>query len=342
MSDPVISGNVPLGSELPTEPMQPEPPPAPQLPPVPTPANRVVVDPMSRTIDLPSGGLYYPVGACKATISPTRGETEIGIAGTREGSPERVDAIRRAVERHCHVEGIEFKNLLLPDFAAISLHMLALSAGTDELGKSPGCEKPDCPLKAKKLTLSTLPCIYLQRATPGESTEPVEETDPMILAAMATEQAMREQDESIGFGPEIRKLYPEQIAEPFEAVISPGDGFKSITIHWRYHRVKDVDAAVEFSKQTGDQGTTIKAAMGAYLSARQIVRIDGQEVGTIVALQWWKKTPTPILKQFRAQVRARNFGYSMEPEFQCPRGDCRKKVRIMLPADGSLFRSDSA
>ncbi len=274
-------------------------------------------------------------------ICPMRGELEMSIAGTPEESPERVVAIRHAVEKCCSVEGVPFRELLLLDFAAISLHVMALSAGTDEIGTSPGCDKPDCPLKEKQLTLSTLPCVYLRRAEPGEEPSgPEGETDPIMLAAMAVEKAMGE----VESGPEIRKLAPADIVEPFEARITPSSNqrFREVVLHWRYHRVKDLEAATEFAAQTGDQSVLIGAALGAFLSARQIVRINGETVGTVTALQWWRKAPSPILRKFRDHVLARDFGYDMRPEFACPRGDCRKKVRIVLPNDGSLFRGDSA
>lgn len=351
MADPTVSGNVPLGRDPTPPPPAPSdlagihlatPPgvvPPPQVPPTMTGAhlgNPPAADPMSRTIDLPSGGIYYRNGATKATVAPMRGEAEIAIAGTPEGTPERVAAVRKAVAACSNVVGVPFGEILLLDFAAISMHVMALSEGTDELGVRPGCEKQECPLAKETITLTSLPCTYL-RVADNDAEEPaVEETEtnPMILAAIAAEaREKRRAGVEISTGPTIRRLPRATAREPFEARLSNGT-----TLHWRYHRVKDLEVAEDFVRDTGDTGLGVQAGLGAYLSARQIIRINGTEVGTTEALMWWMRTARPLLKEFRVALRRREFGYDMRPEFICPRSECRKKVQVPLPNDGSLFQ----
>lgn len=292
----------------------------------------VAQDPMNKLIDLPSGGLFYECGVSQVRIRPTRGEQEEMIAATPEESPDRVRAIREVTRQCTDLQGLNWNDLLILDFAHVSIHLFALSAGSDEvtLPDSLGCEKDDCPMRGKKLTLTTLPCVYLQLGEHGQSYE-VEELDPDILAVMEAERAIGEAEEE--GGPEYRKVDPETIREPFRCKLKDGT-----ELEWRLHRMKDLEAAEEYSKATGDTGLGTKAKLGSFLSARQIVAINGQSRGTVGALQWWKQAPSPILREFRRTIRAMDFGYNMRPEFRCPRGDCRKKVRVKLPNDGSLFR----
>lgn len=327
----VVSGTVPLGRDAP-----PTLPAAPQAMGVaPVMPHPVVADPMARTIDLPSGGLYYDCGLAQAVVCPMRGELELSIAGTPEESPERVRAIRGAVERCCHTPGVAFRDLLLMDFAAISLHVMAVSSGTDEIGVQAGCDKPDCPLRAKRLTLTTLPCTYLRVADEDDAlAHDPDDADPAILAAMAVERAMGEAADA---GPEVRRIPAAKVKEPFEARIAHG-AYPEVVLHWRYLRVKDVEAAEEFAIQTGAKDVSVGASLSSFLSARQVARINGEPVGAVQALQWWRRAPSPILRKWREIIEARSFGYDMRPEFSCPRGDCRKKVRVALPNDGSLFQ----
>ncbi len=84
------------------------------------------------------------------------------------------------------------------------------------------------------------------------------------------------------------------------------------------------------------------AKLGTFLSARQLVSVNGDDYSLVSqALQWWKRTPSPILKKLREHIVAHNYGYDMRPEFSCPWADCRKKVKVRLPNDGSLFRTGS-
>ena len=159
----------------------------------------------------------------------------------------------------------------------------------------------------------------------------------MILAAMEIERKEAEEagDEGAPAGPVFRTLTRQEASEPFTARLKGGT-----VVRWRHHRVKDLEAAEDFAMATGDTGLNVAAALGGYLSARQIVAINGEEVGTVAALRWWQKTESPVLRDFRKQIAAREFGFNMAPEFRCTRSECRRKVKVRLPNDGSLFRGD--
>lgn len=321
MSDASILGSVPLGGR----------PPQTTNPPVRL--GEVAQDPFCKLIDLPSGGLFYASGLSQVRIRPTRGEQEEMLAGTPEESPDRVRAIREVVRQCTDLQGMPFSELLVLDFGFITLHLFALSAGTDDVSIRAGCEKADCPMAQKQLSLTTLPCVHLRAGSPGESAlDAPAAADPDLAAARMVEEAMGEAQEASG--PEYRKVTAEFVREPFRVQLPGG-----VTIDWRMHRMKDLEAAEEYARATGDTSMAIGAKLGSFLSARQIVAINGEQVGTVQALQWWKQAPSPILRELREHIGQRDFGFNMRPEFRCSRGDCRKKVRVRLPNDGSLFRA---
>lgn len=321
MSTPSLSGQVPLGGSQPPTAHQPPVGVQPQLP-------SATLDPFSKVVTLPSGGLYYACGTDRVTIRPTRGEQEEMIACTPEESPDRVAVIREVVQQCTNLGSLAFDDLAVLDFGHICMHLFALSAGTDEVNIQAGCDKDDCPMRAKTLALTMLPSVFLQRDDGGALAEEPEE-DPDILAARMVMQDMGEEPEDVG--PEYRTVSE---SEPFTCKLSNGT-----TVAWRYHRMKDLEAAEAYARATGDKNMAVGAKLGSFLSARQIVAINGVNPGTVGALQWWKATPSPLLKELRAHIGARNFGINMRPEFRCPRVGCRKKVQVKLPNDGSLFRS---
>lgn len=334
MTNPSLSGQVPLGGSPPQQPPQPVLPAGRTLPVAMTgaPAPAPVVDPFSKVIDLPSSGLYYATGTRQVTIRPTRGEQEEMIAGTPEESPDRVKAIREVVKQCTNLGQLPFEELLIRDFGTVCMHLFAISAGTDEVNIQAGCDKRDCPMAAKKLALTMLPSVVLRQDGGAGDGPPPEEEDPDIRAARMVEEMLGEVEESAGV--EYRSVTAADV-EPFRCQLSNG-----VAVEYRYHRMKDLEAAEEYARATGDQGLLIGAKLGSYLSARQIVSINGERmVGTTQALQWWKATSSPLLRELREDIAARNFGFNMRPEFRCPRGDCRKKVRVKLPNDGSLFRA---
>jgi len=340
---PTIGGAVPLGAASPPTVPQgaPQPPvggrlaqaAAMQPPPVPQ-VGPVAQDPMARIVELPSGGLYYRNGLKRAIIRPTRGEQEEMLAGTPEGSPERVAAIRMVVQQCTDLQDLPFSELLVEDFGQITLHLFALAAGTDEVVLPDlGCEKEGCPLANKMLTLTTLPCVHLKALAPGEEPELGlldDNLDPDIRAAMAVEANMGEEDAG---GPIYKAVRPEDVREPFHVTLSNG-----VQIGLRLLRMRDLEAAEDYVRETGSTGTGVQAKLGSYLTVRQIVTIDAQKVGTVIALRWWKRTPSPLLNDIRDALRAKSFGYETRPEFRCSRTDCRKVSRVRLPRDGSVFR----
>jgi len=321
---PTMAGSVPLGTPPPADPVPGAPPGEPPSP--------LAAHPLSKVIDLPSGGLFYPDGTRQARIRPTDGEQEEMIASTPEQSPDRVRAIRQVAQQCSDLGGLPWDELLVKDFGYLCIHLFALSAGTDEVTlPDVGCDKDDCPLKGKVLSLTTMPCVYLEEGAPGDLNT-VEELDPVIFAAMEAEKAMGEVEDD-GLGPIHQKVAPGSMKEPFKCQLSSGS-----TVEWRLHRMKDLEAAEEFARATGDASLATGAGLGSFLSARQIVTVDGQSLGTVGALQWWRKTSSPYLREFRKAIRGVEFGFDMRPELRCPRGDCRRKVRVKLPNDGSMFR----
>ena len=362
MSDnPSLAGNAHLGAQ--TGPARPAFQPGPNLgaphlqpqhPPEPPPrapvgsmqgghlASQATADPFSRTIDLPSGGVFYPDGTRQVRIRPMRGEEELNVAGTSPEGPDRSRVMRETVAKCCTIlGGTPLEELTVLDYAAISLHLMAATAGTDEINAdaSNGCGKEACPLASQAITMTSLPCTYLVRN--GQEAEEEEEVDPVIAAAMRAEAKLAAQEtgeeadpETWGFGRQNRAV-GGSYREPFTAELPGGT-----VVQWRHLRVKDQIAAETFLLETGAVIDTqnVKAALASYLQARAIVAINGQKASPLMALQWWRKAPGPILRKLREKQVQHSFGYEFRPQFRCPRGACRKEVAVELPKDGSLFR----
>jgi len=269
-----------------------------------------------------------------------RGEEELNISGTSPEGPDRSRAMREMVSRCVSLSGqLALEELTLLDYAAISMHLMAATAGTDELNvdASNGCGKDQCPLAKQPITMTSLPCVYLRRRT-GQETEE-DDLDPIIAAAMRTEAKLAAGEagtpEDWGFGRKTRPVGPNY-REPFTATLPGG-----YTVQWRHLRVKDQVAAEEFILETGASiDTDVKSALGSYLAARAIVSINGSKTSPVMALQWWRKAPSPILRELRKQQNQHTFGYEFRPQFRCSRSECKKEVAVQLPKDGSLFRPD--
>lgn len=298
-------------------------------------------DPFARTIDLPSKGVHYPDGTKQATIRPMRGEEELNLAGTGPEGPDRSRAMREMVARCVTLRGsVPLEEVTILDYAAITLHLMAMTAGTDELNvdASAGCSKEGCPLAQQPITLTSLPCTYLRRS--DEQEQDPDDVDPILAAAARTEAklaAKNAPEEAWGFGRQFRNV-ADDYKEPFKAVLSYGA--QQITVEWRHLRVKDQIAAEEFILETGASldTKTIKGTLASYLSARAIVSINGQPSSPVMALQWWRKAPGPLLRELKRQQNEHSYGYDFRPQFRCSRGQCRKEVAVSLPKDGSLFR----
>lgn len=302
-------------------------------PPVPTPPPPLAPerhDPLSKLLDLPSRGLYYPGNTATARVRPSRGEDELGVSGTAPGSIERIKATRDLVAR-CVTMALPFEELLVDDYSFLATHFSALTLGTDEINLKPGCDKPQCPLAV--VTMTTLPCTYLHLVDGVEPPLPEAEVDPMLRAAQAVEQREAEAAQAQTSSRIYRRITREEAKEPFETKLKDGQ-----VVKWRYLRVKDLMAAEDFALESGSAlNTSVEAATGAFLSARSIISINGRTGGTVGAMQWWAKMSSPLLLELRRAMRRKRFGYDAEPEFTCSRGDCRKKVKVALDPEG-MFR----
>ncbi|MHC4521551.1 MAG: hypothetical protein ACYTAS_23415, partial [Planctomycetota bacterium] len=151
---------------------------------------------MSRPYTLPSRGLWYPEGhRGEIFIAPTRGEQEEVLAGMGDGAAA-MESLRHVVQQTVDLNGITLDQLLLQDWPALLLHLLAYSAGDDRVFLAPSCPKPRGCGQASNQTraLGEMECVELRLAAPGEDANwpPPEETpedeELAILAEISGEQ----------------------------------------------------------------------------------------------------------------------------------------------------------
>jgi hypothetical protein len=240
-----------------------------------------------------------------------------------------MESLRHVVQQTVDLNGITLDQLLLQDWPALLLHLLAYSAGDDRVFLAPSCPKPRGCGQASNQTraLGEMECVELRLAAPGEDANwpPPEETpedeELAILAEISGEQ----------LGTDEAVVAPTAVAEPFHAELKTGD-----RIAWRYLRMSDLAMAEEFSQRTGSTQTKPGTKLNNVLLALHIVTINGNKPGLVGAYSWVKRTPSPSLTDLRRQIERRSFGYSMRPRFKC--SHCGHSFRAELPLDGSLFR----
>lgn len=288
-------------------------------------------DPLSRPYTLPSRGLWYPEGhRGEVFISPTRGEQEEVLAGMGEGAAAS-ESLRHVVQQVVDFNGITLDQLMLQDWPALLLHLLAYSAGDDRVFLAPVCPKPRGCGKPSNQTrpLGEMECTELRLAAPGEEpTWPLleEETEEEAELAILREIS----GEAIGTA-EVA-VDPAAVVEPFHTTPLKDTGDK---ITWRYLRMADLTMAEEFAQRVDSTSTKPGTKLNNVLLALHTVTINGNKPGVTGAYSWVKRTASPTLTDLRRQIERRSFGYSMRPRFKCP---CGHSFRAELPLDGSLFR----
>lgn len=288
-------------------------------------------DPLSRPYTLPSRGLWYPPGhRGQVFISPTRGEQEEVLAGMEDGAAAMV-SLRHVVGQVVDLNGITLDQLMLEDWPALLLHLLAYSAGDDRVFLAPVCPKPRGCGKASNQTraLGDMECVELRLAAPGESPtwpQPIEETEEdeelAILAEICGD--IEGTTEAI--------VDPSAVVEPFTAEPLKLTGDK---VTWRYLRMSDLTIAEDFAQRTDSTSTKPGTKLNNVLLALHTVTLNGSKPGLVGAYSWIKRTPSEALTHYRRQIERRSFGYSMRPRFKCR---CGHSFRAELPLDGSLFR----
>lgn len=293
-------------------------------------AQAPVVDPLSRTYQLPSGGLVYPGHDGTVVISPMRGEQEEMIAGSGVGV-SATPAIRHVVEQCLDTRGVPYEQLVVEDWAACLLHILAMSLGSDHMPMFPQC--PGCAQHFDgSRSLSDVPCRVLKRALPGESTtwppqsSADEDEDLRILREMGLDPDSSKQAQQV--------FAVDAVVEPAEVKLANGQ-----VIGWRYLRLNDLIQAEEFSERSQSGTTNAGSRLHGFIQARYIASIDGRTVGVIDSMRWVKQAPLPLLRELRESIERRSFGYELRPTFQCTH--CRHRFRHQLSLDGSMFRDGS-
>jgi len=289
-------------------------------------------DPLSRPYTLPSRGLWYPAGhRGEVYIAPTRGEQEEVLAGMGAGAAA-MESLRNVVEQCVDLNGLPLDQLLVDDWPALLLHLLAYSSGDERVFLAPTCPKPrGCGRPSDQTrALDDMECIDLRLAAPDEvptwPTVEAEDEDPdlVLLAELSGEHEA---------GPVTGIVMPGDIEEPFSTgALASGD-----QIAWRYLRMADLRMAEEFAQRTGSGQTKPGSKLNNVLLALHIVTINGNRPGLVGAYSWIKRTPSPTLIHLRREIERRSFGYSMRPRFRCTH--CGHSFRAELPLDGSLFRS---
>jgi len=289
------------------------------------------VDPLSRPYVLPSRGLWYPPGhGGMVYISPTRGEQEEVLAGMGEGAAA-MESLRHVVQQVVDLNGITLDQVMLQDWPALLLHLLAYSAGDDRVFLAPVCPKPRGCGKPSNQTrpLGEMECVELRLAAQGETPNwppPAEETEEDEELAILAEIS----GESVGTSEVL--VDPDAVAEPF-TTLPLKDTNERIT--WRYLRMADLALAEEFAARTDSRSTKPGTKLNNVLLALHTVTVNGRKLGLTGTYSWVKRTPSPALTHLRRQIERRSFGYSMRPRFKC---HCGHSFRAELPLDGSLFR----
>ena len=289
-------------------------------------------DPLSRPYTLPSRGMWYPEGhGGLVYISPTRGEQEEVLAGMGDGAAA-MESLRHVVQQTVDLNGLPLDALLLDDWPALLLHLLAYSAGDDRVFLAPTCPRPRGCGKPSNQTrsLSEMECIELRLAAPGESPN---WPPPAIESAEDEELAILAEFSGDIVGTSEVVVDAAAVAEPFQTSPLKDTGDK---ITWRYLRMADLTMAEEFAQRTGSTNQRPGSKLNNVLLALHVIAINGTKSGLVGAYSWVKRTQSPTLSDLRHQIERRSFGYSMRPRFKC--SHCSHSFRVELPLDGSLFR----
>jgi len=299
-------------------------------------------DPLSRPYRLPSGGLWYPEGhGGMIYIAPTRGEQEEVLAGMGDGASASA-SLRHVAEQVVDFNGLDLGDLLVLDWPALLMHLLAYSAGDDRVFLAPTCPKPrGCGRPSDQTrALADMECVELRLAMDGESTWPLPvPTDPdLAILDEITGGATSGTVEAAATAEEVKEPFFTNPLKPLYWNGPPmADG---PVVGWRNLRMRDLTVAEEFASRTGSQQVQAGSKLNNVLLALQIVSIDGARVSLLQAYSWVKQTSSPLLTDLRRQLERRSFGYNMRPHFRCPH--CGHSFQAVLPLDGSLFRSRRA
>lgn len=289
-------------------------------------------DPLSRPFTLPSGGLFYDGHDGQVIISPTRGEQEEILAGAEDN-----EDVYFEVASHLMSQCVDWRGIADPltfDWVAVLIHFLAVSQGSDTIALRPTHAKPvGCGKAAiQTVSLAELPCRKLRRAAEGEEpTWPpsVEDEDP-------EEAILRELEGDPERGSETLAVPPSGIGEPFKTKPLP---HTNEVVSWRFLRRSDVTNAQEYASRM-DDGASLGKKRNTFLQAAMIVAINGKRARLTESVAWIRRTPTPILQAFRAEVKKFGIGYDTTPKFKCPH--CGGTFKQRIPLDGDMFRRAAA
>jgi hypothetical protein len=269
-------------------------------------------------------------------IAPTRGEEEELLGGASADKGAKLAVIRQLTQqlvRPTH-PAVPLSRLTLQDWMAASIHFLAISRGTDQVGLRPTHERPLGCGQASDQTraLAALSCTVLRVAEGAETPnwpDVLVDGEEAVLREMAEEET-----EAQGDGKTTERLVPATVTEPFHATVA------DTLIAWRMLRVDDMRQGEEFIARTGDAQTKPGSPFYNFMLSRQIVGIGNRPVSTIEALQWVRRTPSYELDELREAIDLHRLGYNMQPRFRCPH--CGGSWRVKLPLDASLFRRGRA
>jgi hypothetical protein len=262
-----------------------------------------------------------------------RGEQEEVIAGAG-GGLSASPALRHVVQQCLDTRGIPYERLLLEDWSACLLHILAYSMGADLVPLYPVCPHCDAQFDGSR-PLSMVPCRVLRRPVAGDeihitwppNTTQEEDEDIRILREMGLDE---DGDES-----SAEQVYTAaSLQEPVEVKLSNGQ-----TIGWRYLRLGDMVQAEDYARRAQDanpqSAKTPGARLHSFIMARYISTLNGRGVGALEGMRWVKQAPLYLINELREAIERRSFGYELVPTFHCPNGH---GFRQQLPLNGAMFR----
>jgi hypothetical protein len=252
-----------------------------------------------------------------------RGAQEEILAGAKDDSNSILEAIRHMTRQCSDIHGLPFQELIIMDWTAIMLHILAYSMGSDETAL-----KDPCPMCGSLVVLSlkNLPCTVVRVGNSVEASSSVVSKDE--------EEFFQSLDGETPSATEL-VLSPGESAEPFTAPPLPMTNQK---VSWRYHRLRDLANAEQYAQQVGSKDTSVGSKMHSFLLGTQITHIDGEKSLTLRSIQWVRQQTMSTLNGLRDHIRSMNFGYSTSPRVRCANKECGHVFQTRMPLDGSLFR----
>lgn len=285
-------------------------------------------DPLSRPYYLPSGGLPYEGHDGTVILAPMRGEQMEIVAGAG-GGLQATPALRHIVQACTDTRGIPYEDLLLEDWVACLMHVLALSLGTDYLPLAPMCENSRCKLQFDgSRSLSAFPCRVLRRPGPGEeitwppATTQDEDEDLRILREMGLAGDGNDHAQQVYFANGVEG-----------AVVELSNRQR---IGWRYLQLRDMVQAFTFAERSQNTNVSIGARLGRFIQACYMVSIDDRPVMMMEAMEWVRQAPLFLQDELREAIGRRSFGYELSPMFRCTH--CGHRFRQQLPLDAAMFR----